>query len=45
MCKPLCNRRGVARDVRGRVLECGRFLPENVPEAVLRDLRRFLARA
>jgi haloacetate dehalogenase len=42
--KPLCDWREVARDVRGRVLECGHFLPEDAPRAVLRDLRRFLAR-
>jgi haloacetate dehalogenase len=33
----------VARDVRGRALDCGHFLPEERPEEVLRELRRFLA--
>ena len=42
--KPLRDWREVARDVRGRVLECGRFLPEVAPKTVLRDLRRFLDR-
>ncbi len=43
MFKPLRDWREVARDVRGRALECGHFLPEEAPQAVLRELRRFLA--
>jgi len=35
--------REVARDVRGRALDCGHFLPEEKPAEVLRELRRFLA--
>jgi len=41
--KPLADWREVARDVRGRALDCGHFLPEERPEDVLRELRRFLA--
>ena len=40
----LANWREVARDVRGRVLDCGHFLPEEKPAEVLHELRRFLAR-
>jgi len=40
----LANWREVARDVRGRALDCGHFLPEEKPREVLRELRRFLAR-
>ena len=40
----LADWREVARDVRGRALDCGHFLPEGKPEEVLRELRRFLAR-
>jgi haloacetate dehalogenase len=43
MFKPLADWREVAADVRGRALDCGHFLPEEKPEDVLRDLRRFLA--
>jgi haloacetate dehalogenase len=43
MFKPLSDWREVAVDVRGRALDCGHFLPEEKPEDVLRDLRRFLA--
>ena len=39
----LANWREVAKDVRGRALDCGHFLPEEKPEEVLRELRRFLA--
>ena len=42
--KPLRDWREVARDVRGRVLDYGHFLLAQAPEAVLRGLRRFLAR-
>ena len=40
----LADWREVARDVRGRALDCGHFLPAEKPEEVLRELRRFLAR-
>ena len=43
MFKPLADWREVARDVRGRALDCGHFLPEEKPDEVLRELRRFLA--
>ena len=39
----LANWREVARDVRGRALDCGHFLPEEKPAEVLSELRRFLA--
>ena len=42
MFKPLADWREVARDVRGRSLDCGHFLPEEKPDEVLRELRRFL---
>ena len=38
----LADWRAVARDVRGRALPCGHFLPEERPAEVLRELRRFL---
>jgi haloacetate dehalogenase len=41
----LADWREVARDVRGRELNCGHFLPEEKPAEVLRELRRFLARS
>jgi haloacetate dehalogenase len=41
---PLRDWREVARDVRGRSLDCGHFLPEEKPRDVLAELRRFLAR-
>jgi len=44
MFKTLRDWRAVARAGRGRVPECGHFLPEEAPQAVLRDLRRSLAR-
>jgi haloacetate dehalogenase len=40
----LADWRAVARDVRGRALDCGHFLPEERPAEVLRELRRFLPR-
>ena len=40
----LADWRAVARDVSGRELDCGHFLPEEKPKEVLRELRRFLAR-
>jgi haloacetate dehalogenase len=45
MFKPLQDWRAVAADVRGRALDCGHFLPEERPDDVLRELRRFLADA
>jgi haloacetate dehalogenase len=44
MFDPLRDWREVARDVRGRALDCGHFLPEEKPREVLAELRRFLAR-
>ena len=44
MFKPLSDWREVARDVRGRAIDCGHFLPEEKPVEVLTELRRFLAR-
>jgi haloacetate dehalogenase len=44
MFKPLADWREVARDVRGRALDCGHFLPEEKPDDVLSELRRFLGR-
>jgi haloacetate dehalogenase len=38
----LADWRAVAKDVRGRALDCGHFLPEERPREVLRELRRFL---
>jgi haloacetate dehalogenase len=43
MFKPLADWREVATDVRGRSLDCGHFLPEERPDEVLQELRRFLA--
>jgi haloacetate dehalogenase len=40
---PLNDWRAVARDVRGRALDCGHFLPEERPAEVLAELRGFLA--
>jgi len=40
--KPIRDWREVAKDVRGKALDCGHFLPEEKPEDVLRELRRFL---
>jgi haloacetate dehalogenase len=45
MFKPLQDWRAVAADVRGRALDCGHFLPEERPDDVLRELRRFFADA
>jgi haloacetate dehalogenase len=41
----LADWREVAKDVRGRALPCGHFLPEEKPAEVLRELRRHLKRA
>jgi haloacetate dehalogenase len=38
----LADWREVAKDVRGKALACGHFLPEEKPAEVLRELRRFL---
>jgi len=38
----LADWREVAKDVRGRALDCGHFLPEERPAEVLQALRRFL---
>lgn len=43
MFKPLSDWREVARDVRGRALDCGHFLPEEAPAQTLAELRRFIA--
>ncbi len=37
--------RGRAADVRGRALDCGHFIPEEAPEALLEELLAFLAAA
>ena len=39
----LADWREVARDVRGRALACGHFIPEEKPRELLAELRRFLA--
>jgi haloacetate dehalogenase len=38
----LSDWREVAADVRGRALDCGHFIPEEQPRALLAELRRFL---
>jgi haloacetate dehalogenase len=38
----LADWREVARDVRGRALPCGHFIPEEKPRELLAELRRFL---
>ncbi|MGD9953170.1 MAG: alpha/beta fold hydrolase [Burkholderiales bacterium] len=40
--EPIRDWREVARDVRGKALDCGHFLPEEKPAEVLREVRRFL---
>jgi haloacetate dehalogenase len=40
----LADWREVARNVSGKALPCGHFLPEEAPRQVLQQLRRFLAR-
>ena len=42
MFDPIRDWREVARDVRGKALDCGHFLPEEKPAEVLAELRRFL---
>jgi haloacetate dehalogenase len=44
MFDPLQDWCEVASNVSGKALDCGHFLPEEAPDAVLRELRRFLAR-
>ncbi len=44
MFDPLNDWREVASNVSGKALDCGHFLPEEAPDAVLRELKRFLAR-
>jgi len=41
----LADWREVATDVRGRALQCGHFIPEEKPQELLAELRRFLPRA
>ena len=41
----LADWREVAGDVRGRALACGHFIPEEQPQELVAELRRFLARA
>ena len=38
----LADWREVATDVRGRALQCGHFIPEEKPQELLAELRRFL---
>ena len=40
---PIADWKAVAKDVRGKALDCGHFLPEEKPKEVLAELRRFLA--
>ncbi|MFZ9367764.1 MAG: alpha/beta fold hydrolase [Burkholderiaceae bacterium] len=39
----LADWREVAKDVRGKALDCGHFIPEEKPAETLREIRRFLA--
>ena len=39
----LADWRAKAREVQGRALDCGHYLPEEQPDEVVRELRRFLA--
>jgi haloacetate dehalogenase len=41
----LADWREVATDVRGRVLQCGHFIPEEKPKELVDELRRFLKTA
>lgn len=41
---PLADWQAVAREVTGRALPCGHFLPEEAPRELLGELRTFLAR-
>jgi haloacetate dehalogenase len=40
----LADWRAVARNVRGRAIDCGHFLPEEAPRETLKEIERFLAR-
>jgi haloacetate dehalogenase len=40
----LADWREVAADVRGRALQCGHFIPEEKPQDLLAELRRFFRR-
>jgi haloacetate dehalogenase len=40
----LADWRAVAKNVTGRALDCGHFLPEERPAEVLRELERFIGR-
>jgi haloacetate dehalogenase len=44
MFDPIKDWREVATDVRGRWLQCGHFIPEEKPKALLAELRRFFVR-
>ena len=37
----LADWREVASDVRGRALQCGHFIPEEKPEELVAELRKF----
>jgi haloacetate dehalogenase len=41
---PIRDWREAARDVRGKALDCGHFLPEEKPREVLAEVRRFIGR-
>ncbi len=41
---PLAEWRKVARDVTGRAIDCGHFIPEEAPDETLAAIRGFLAR-
>jgi haloacetate dehalogenase len=43
MFNPVRDWREVAKDVRGKGLDCGHFLPEEAPQETLAEIRRFLA--
>ncbi len=40
---PLAEWRRVAEDVEGRALDCGHYIPEEAPEAMLAEVLPFLA--
>jgi haloacetate dehalogenase len=44
MFDPLRDWRQVARNVCGRALSCGHFLPEEAPRETLAEIDRFVAR-
>ena len=44
MFEPLDDWREVAKNVTGRAIDCGHFLPEEAPAETLRQIRRFLRR-